>query len=106
LLLIYLPGLVSEIAWAPLQVNLAVVILGIFPSALAYLAWAYVLAHADMGRASMALYLVPPTAMLMASLVLSEQPSLMVILGAMIVLVSVLALNLERGRIAVPVGKI
>jgi drug/metabolite transporter (DMT)-like permease len=44
--------------------------------------------------------------MLMASLVLSEQPSLMVILGAMIVLVSVLALNLERGGIPVPVGKI
>lgn len=106
LLLIYLPGLVSEIARAPIQVDLAVIILGIFPSALAYLAWAYVLEHADIGRASMALYLVPPTAMLMASLVLSEQPSLMVILGAMIVLVSVLALNLERGRIAVPVGKI
>ena len=106
LLLIYLPGLVSEIARAPMQVDLAVIILGIFPSALAYLAWAYVLAHADMGRASMALYLIPPTAMLMASLVLSEQPSLMVILGAMIILVSVLAVNLERGRIAVPVGKI
>ena len=104
LLLIYLPGLASEIARAPTDVDLAVVILGIFPSALAYLAWAYVLAHTDVGRASMTLYLVPPTAMLMASFALGERPSLMVIAGAMIILVSVLALKLERERLAVSVN--
>lgn len=104
LLLIYLPGLANEIARAPTDVDLAVVILGIFPSALAYLAWAYVLAHTDVGRASMTLYLVPPTAMLMAALALGERPSLMVIVGATIILVSVLALNLERERLAVSVN--
>lgn len=104
LLLIYLPGLANEIARAPTDVDLAVVILGIFPSALAYLAWAYVLAHTDVGRASMTLYLVPPTAMLMAGVALGERPSLMVIVGATIVLVSVLALNLERERLAVSVN--
>jgi drug/metabolite transporter (DMT)-like permease len=105
LLLIYLPGLDSEIARAPTHVELAVVILGVFPSALAYLAWAYVLAHTDVGRASMTLYLVPPTAMLMASFALGERPSSMVIVGAMIVLVSVLALKLERGRTVLAVGR-
>ncbi|VVO40265.1 DMT family transporter [Pseudomonas fluorescens] len=105
LLLIYLPGLASEIARAPMKVDLAVVILGIFPSALAYLAWAYVLTHLDLTRASMMLYLIPPTAMLMAAFVLGERPSMLVVLGATIILVSVLALNLERERLAVSVGR-
>jgi drug/metabolite transporter (DMT)-like permease len=95
LLCVYLPGLVSEVAQAPLRVNVAVVLLGVFPSALAYLAWAYVLTHVEVSRASMGLYLVPPTAMLMATLILGEHTSLLVVAGGAIILGSVLALNLE-----------
>lgn len=97
LLFIFAPGMSSAARQAPVSVNLAMLVLGIFPSALAYLAWAYVLAHSNVSRASMALYLIPPTAMLMASLVLAERPSMMVIVGAVIVLMSVLALSLEPG---------
>jgi drug/metabolite transporter (DMT)-like permease len=96
LLLIYLPGLVDQVLRAPVHVQLAVVSLGVFPSALAYLAWAYVLAHVDLSRATMTLYLVPPTAMAIASFALGERPTLMIVAGGMVVLVSVLALNLER----------
>ncbi|NUU37713.1 DMT family transporter [Pseudomonas sp. C2B4] len=96
LLLIFLPGLADQVVNAPLRVQFAVVALGIFPSALAYLAWAYVLAHVDLSRATMTLYLVPPTAMAMASVGLGERPTLMVAVGAVVVLISVLALNLER----------
>ena len=96
LLLIFLPGLVDQVLRAPVHVQLAVVSLGVFPSALAYLAWAYVLAHVDLSRATMTLYLVPPTAMAIASFALGERPTLMIVAGGMVVLVSVLALNLER----------
>jgi drug/metabolite transporter (DMT)-like permease len=96
LLLVFLPGLMEQVAVAPLRVQLAVFALGIFPSALAYLAWAYVLAHVDLSRATMTLYLIPPTAMAMAAFALGEQPTLMVGIGALVVLISVLALNLER----------
>ncbi|MHC8287757.1 DMT family transporter [Pseudomonas sp. XS1P51] len=96
LLLVYLPGLAAKVVSAPVHVQLAVVALGVFPSALAYLAWAFVLAHIDLSRATMTLYLVPPTAMAMASLALGERPTVMIVMGAMVVLVSVLALNLER----------
>jgi drug/metabolite transporter (DMT)-like permease len=96
LLLIYLPGLMEPVLNAPARVQLAVLALGIFPSALAYLAWAYVLAHVDLSRATMTLYLVPPTAMAIASVTLGEQPTLMVAVGGVVVLISVLALNLER----------
>lgn len=96
LLLVYLPGLAQQVAKAPLDVQMAVIGLGIFPSALAYLAWAFVLAHVDLSRAAMTLYLVPPTAMAIASVALGERPAMMVIVGAVVVLISVLALNLER----------
>ena len=96
LLLIYLPGLASEVVSAPAHVQWAVLALGVFPSALAYLAWAFVLAHVDLSRASMTLYLIPPTAMAMAAYALGEQPTLTVGVGALVVLISVLALNLER----------
>ena len=96
LLLVYLPGLVTQVITAPVEVQLAVIGLGIFPSALAYLAWAYVLTHVDLSRATMTLYLIPPTAMAIASFALGERPTLMIVGGALVVVVSVLALNLER----------
>jgi drug/metabolite transporter (DMT)-like permease len=101
LLLVYLPGLVSQVITAPVEVQLAVIGLGIFPSALAYLAWAYVLTHVDLSRATMTLYLIPPTAMAIASFALGERPTLMIVAGALVVLVSVLALNLERRPVAI-----
>lgn len=106
LLLVYLPGLATQVLNAPMQVQLAVLALGIFPSALAYLAWAFVLAHVDLSRATMTLYLVPPTAMAMASFALGERPTLMIVVGAMVVLVSVLALNLERRWLVIRVASV
>ncbi|MGE8153495.1 DMT family transporter [Pseudomonas vancouverensis] len=96
LLLVFLPGLLDQVARAPMRVQFAVIALGVFPSALAYLAWAYVLAHVDLSRATMTLYLTPPTAMVIASFILGERPTLMIVVGGLVVLTSVLALNLER----------
>lgn len=96
LLLVFLPGLLDQVIHAPMHVQFAVITLGIFPSALAYLAWAYVLAHVDLSRATMTLYLTPPTAMVIASYALGERPTAMIVVGGLVVLASVLALNLER----------
>lgn len=106
LLLVYLPGLTAQVVNAPMHVQLAVMALGVFPSALAYLAWAFVLAHVDLSRATMTLYLVPPTAMAMASFALGERPTLMIVAGGIVVLVSVLALNLERQWVAIRVAEV
>ncbi|POA43750.1 EamA family transporter [Pseudomonas sp. MPR-ANC1] len=96
LLMVYLPGLSETVMKAPLRVQWAVLALGIFPSALAYLAWGFVLRHVDLSRAAMTLYLIPPTAMGIASVGLGERPSMMVLVGSAVVLISVLALNLEQ----------
>ena len=95
-LLPYVKGLNTAFMLAPLNVDIAVLILGIFPSALAYLAWAYVLKYVEVSRASSALYLIPPTAMLMAAVILHEKTSIMVMLGGAIVLIGVVALNMEK----------
>jgi drug/metabolite transporter (DMT)-like permease len=101
LLLVFLPGLADQVMQAPSHMQWAVLGLGIFPSALAYLGWAYVLAHVDLSRATMTLYLTPPTAMVIASFALGERPTLMIVVGALVVLASVLALNLERRPVVV-----
>lgn len=101
LLLVYWPGLAAQMISAPMHVQLAVLALGVFPSALAYLAWAFVLSQIDLSRAAMTLYLVPPTAMVFASVALGERQTVMIVAGGAVVLVSVLALNLERRQPAV-----
>lgn len=95
-LCIYLPGLGKEIIAAPLNVNFAVLLLGIFPSALAYLGWAYVLRHVEVSRASIALYFIPPTAIIMASVILNEKPTASVLVGGAIVITSILTMNLDQ----------
>jgi len=95
MLCVNLPGLPAAVAQAPLAENLAVLVLGIFPSALAYLAWGYVLKHVEVSRASVAMYLIPPVAMVLAATLLGEHIAVQVMLGAVIVLTSVAAISLE-----------
>ncbi|WP_338475419.1 DMT family transporter [Pseudomonas khavaziana] len=95
MLCVNLPGLPAAVGQAPLAENSAVLVLGIFPSALAYLAWGYVLKHVEVSRASVAMYLIPPVAMVMAATLLGEHVALQVMLGAVIVLASVAAISLE-----------
>ena len=93
LLGVYAPGLIAEVRAAPVRVNLAVLVLGIFPSALAYLLWAYVLAHTEVSRSVCVMYLVPPVAMLMAAVLLGNTVSGGVLIGMAIVLGSVFAMR-------------
>ncbi|MGU9855016.1 DMT family transporter [Pseudomonas sp. LF245] len=102
MLCVNLPGLPAAVAQAPLPENLAVLVLGIFPSALAYLAWAYVLKHVEVSRASVAMYLIPPVAMLMAATLLGEHIAAQVVLGGVIVLASVAAISLEGRWLRAP----
>ncbi|MFN3359171.1 MAG: DMT family transporter [Pseudomonas sp.] len=95
MLCVNLPGLPAAVVQAPLPDNLAVLLLGIFPSALAYLAWGYVLKHIEVSRATVAMYLIPPVAMLLAATLLGEHIALQVVLGGVIVLASVAAISLE-----------
>ena len=95
MLCVYWPGLTQEVLNAPARVNGAVLILGLFPSALAYLLWGYVLSHTQVSRSVVVMYLIPPVAMVMAALMLGSEVSSGVLLGAAIILGSVIAMSRE-----------
>lgn len=54
---------------------------------------------------TLALYLIPAFAMLIAAALLGERPSASVMLGGPLVLISVLALNLRPPRLPVQPGR-
>ena len=97
--LVFLPGLAGEMRAAPLDATLALVYLGIFPTAIAYVTYAYVMSQLTASRGVSFLYLVGPMAFLIAWIWLGEVPSLLSFVGAGIVLVGVVIVNtLGRGR--------
>lgn len=77
---------------------LAALYLGIFPAAIGNLTWAYALSRMPAGRASTALYLTAPVALVLSWLLLGEQPAAQAIVGGAVVIGSVALVNL-RARV-------
>ncbi|MBD0346135.1 MAG: DMT family transporter, partial [Coleofasciculus sp. Co-bin14] len=92
-LLPFLPSLIKTLPTAPISATIAVVYLGVFPSAIAYATWAYVLAQIPASRAATMLYLVPVLAILVAWVWLSEVPTVLSLIGGGIVLSGVVLVN-------------
>jgi drug/metabolite transporter (DMT)-like permease len=92
-------GFVHTLRTAPAAATLAVIYLGIFPGALAYVAWAYVMSHGTAGRTATLLYMIPVMAIGIAWLWLGEVPRWISLSGGVISLAGVVLVNTRGGVI-------
>ncbi|MBI2786872.1 MAG: DMT family transporter, partial [Legionella longbeachae] len=92
-LAIFLPNLLQEMKTADFQTTAAVIYMGIFPAALAYLAWGYALKYLSASNASITLYALPIVSTLLGFILLNEQPSTLSLVGSGITLLGAFIAN-------------
>ncbi len=85
-MLLFLPNLITELPKAPIGPTLAIVYLGIFPAAIAYVVWNYVFSRTTASIATSFMYLNPIVATIIAWLWLGEVPSIIAGVGGLIAL--------------------
>ncbi|MEG3637008.1 DMT family transporter [Micromonospora palythoicola] len=88
-LLPFAPTLLAELAAAPPAATVGVLFLGVFPTAIGFLTWGYVLSRWTAGRTTAATYLVPPVTVLLSWTLLGEVPAPLALLGGALCLTGV-----------------
>lgn len=92
-MIVYLPGLISQLGRASAASTLAVAYLGIFPAAIGYVLWSIALSRADVSRVTSTLNLSPILSLIIAFLVLGEVPTVLSVVGGAITVAGVIILN-------------
>ena len=96
-LLVFAPSLASQFAAAQPSSTIAVVYLGIFPGAIAYVLWAFALSRMPASSLSAFLYAQPVNAALIAWIWLGEVPAVLTVIGGFIAIGGVVLVN-TKGR--------
>ncbi|WP_288382767.1 DMT family transporter [uncultured Acinetobacter sp.] len=92
-LLLFSPHLPQVVMAASWQANLSIVLLGIFPSALAHVLWGSVLKTLPLTQASSFLYCTPLVAIALGLIMTGERPSLGVLIGGAVIIMSLIIMN-------------
>ncbi len=102
-LLPWIGSAAGQIAAAPdpSGLSLIVFLLAVLPGVIGYITWTYALGHFGAARASNFLYLVPPTAMVIAFLIYGEVPVPTTLLGGVVAIAGVVLVNIAARRAAV-----
>lgn len=92
-LLYYTPALIEQLPQASWLAILVTIYNGIFPAAIGYLTWSYVLHHLPASRVAMSLYSLPIATTLLSWLLLHEVPEALSFLGGCVSLVGAMIVN-------------
>jgi drug/metabolite transporter (DMT)-like permease len=92
-MLVFAPQLITQFPTASLSSTLAIVYMGIFPAAIAYVTWAYTLSYMSASRATSFLNFAPLLSSLIAWIWLRETLSLLTFWGGIIIIAGVLLVN-------------
>lgn len=92
-LMIFIPDLIQDVKTAPWSATAAVIYLGIFPAAIAYLAWSYALQAIPASTCATFLYFMPVLATFLGWIWLGEVPALLSLIGGLIALFGVWLAN-------------
>ena len=91
----FIPVAFSEIPYTNLTVNLIVLLMGIFPAAVAYLAWSYALSKAaKTAHVTVFSYLIPFVSALIAFAWLGEMISIFAFIGGLVIIAGMLLTNI------------
>jgi len=88
-LLPFLPQMIAEVAIAPPPAIIAMVYLGVFPTAVAFILWAYVLQRSTAGATASATLAVPAIVVVLSWLLLGELPTVLGMIGGVLCLAGV-----------------
>ena len=97
MLMIFTPTLINEMPSASTESTLAVIYMGVFPGAIGYLSWSFVLSRLPASIAGSFLYLIPAFAVIIAWFWLGEVPSVLALIGGTLIVIGVITVN-TRGR--------
>jgi drug/metabolite transporter (DMT)-like permease len=94
----------ARIVAAPASAWLSAAYLGLLPSALGFVLWAYTVGRLSVAASTSLLYLVPPVAVLVAWVWLGERPVATELIGAGVVILGVLVIS-QGSRLAASSGQ-
>lgn len=94
----FAPALIDQAGRAPAGALSWIVYLGLAPTAVGFLTWAYALSHTTAGRMGSTTYLVPPVALLLGWALLGEVPPLLAVPGGVLCLAGVALARWQPGR--------
>ena len=97
LLSVFAPQAIFQLTHAPASQVITIVILGVFPSAIAYLCWAYALSKAEKTSDVINyMFLIPIITTFLGCIIINEFPHLSTYLGGSLVIISALLLNMRH----------
>ncbi|MEM7735843.1 MAG: DMT family transporter [Deinococcota bacterium] len=97
-LIIFAPGLLTDLADASPVALGAAIYAGIFPAALCYVIFAYALANTSVAQVTTMLYLVPVVSTLFAWFLLGEVPTQLTFIGGFVALLGVLIVQQTKRK--------